>query len=139
MSALHLTARRQTGRTHVCTGITESVASKYIILSLPLSLALFLSFFSVIIQHTKSSHFVSAMLLSSPFLQSLSLYFFSLSFTIITIYFPHNLSVSFFFHSFFRFIYLSSKKRIKKDFVVIALKCNEMLSLPSMHKFVLHF
>lgn len=29
MSALHLTAKRQMGRTHVCTGITESVASEY--------------------------------------------------------------------------------------------------------------
>jgi len=137
MSALHLTARRQTGRTHVCTGITESVASS-ISTFLSLSLALFLSFFPIITQHTESFHVFLHVILSSPFLQSLLLLFFIIYNNYMDL--PYNLYVCFFFHSFlFCFIYLSSKKRIKKDFVVAASKCNEMLSLPSMHKFVFRF
>lgn len=141
MSALHLTARRQTGRTHVCTGITESVASKYIILSLPLSRSLS---FTLSRYHTAHNHSMFLPVpLSSAFLQSLPLCFFSLSFTIITNYFPYNPSICFFFHSFFFFFFSFRpsfiEKKIEKDFVVAASKCNEMLSLPSIHKFVLHF
>lgn len=82
---------------------------------------------------------VPAVFLSSPFSQSLLLCFFSFSFTIITIYFPYNLSVSFSSAFLFSLFCSIGKKKIKKDFVVAASKYNEMPSLPSMHKFVLHF
>lgn len=105
---------------------------------LSLSLVLFLSFFPIITQHTESFHVFLHVILSSPFLQSLLLLFIIIYNNYMDL--PYNLYVCFFFHSFlFRFIYLSSKKRIKKDFVVAASKCNEMLSLPSMHKFVFRF
>lgn len=105
---------------------------------LSLSLVLFLSFFPIITQHTESFHVFLHVILSSPFLQSLLLLFIIIYNNYMDL--PYNLYVCFFFHSFlFRFIYLSSKKRIKKDFVVAASKCNEMLSLPSIHKFVFRF
>lgn len=129
MSALHLTARRQTGRMHVCTGITESVASKYIILSLPLSF-----FHSFPLSHSTLNH-------SKCFCKCFFLHLSSnlLCFLVI-IYNNYDLfpiqSFRFSFFFFFSFDLLS-KKRIKKDFVIAASKCNEMLSLPSMHEFVL--
>lgn len=105
---------------------------------LSLSLVLFLSFFPIITQHTESFHVFLHVILSSRFLQSLLLLFIIIYNNYMDL--PYNFYVCFFFHSFlFRFIYLSSKKRIKKDFVVAASKCNEMLSLPSMHKFVFRF
>lgn len=80
MSALHLTARRQTGRTHVCTGITESVASKYIILSLPLSRSLFHSF---LLSHSTLSHSMCFCMWFFLHHSFNPFCFFSLSFTII--------------------------------------------------------
>lgn len=110
MSALHLTARRQTGRTHVCTGITEvSRQQVYHPFSPSLSLA---SFHSFLLSHSTLNHStcLSAVLLSSSFPNSPSFASSRYHLQLITIYFPYNLSVCFFFHSFF---HLSSKKRIK--------------------------
>lgn len=135
MSALHLTARRQMGRTHVCTGITVSRQQVYhpFSPSLSRSLPFILSHY-----HTESSHvFLQRFFLHLSI--TFTLFAFSLSFTIIT-NFPHNLSAYFFLFSFFSLvwsIFHRKKITIKKDFVVAASKRNEMLPLPSMHKFVL--
>lgn len=103
---------------------------------LSLSLALFLSFFPIITQHTESFHVFLHVILSSPFLQSLLLLFIIIYNNYMDL--PYNLYVRFYFFTLFFFVssIFRRKKRIKKDFVVAASKCNEMLSLLSMHKFV---
>lgn len=114
---------------------SQSPANTSSSLSLFLSLS-FALFHSFPLSHSTLNHFTcfcSASLFIFPL--NLFLFLLLLSFTIITIYFPYNLFVSF-FTLFFRLSIFYRKKRIKKDFVVATSKCNEMLSLPSMHKFV---
>lgn len=139
MSALHLTARRQTGRTHVCTGITESVASKYIILSLPLSRSLSFTLSRYHTAHNHSMFSASASLFSFPPISPplLLLVIIYNNYELLPIQSFHLFLLSLFFFSSFRPSFI--EKKIEKDFVVAASKCNEMLSLPSIHKFVLHF
>lgn len=104
-----------------------------------LSLSYALFFHSFPLSHSTLNH--SMYFCSASFFTFLPMSFaFSLSFTIITIYFSYNLSACFFFFTrlfSFDLSFARWKKGIKKDFVVAASKCNEMLSLPSMHKFVL--
>lgn len=135
---------------HVCTGITESVASKYVILSF--SLCLSLPFVLVIIQCTDRFMYFPLVLLT------LTLAFcFLVCVYVIIIYNSYdlcpktNLFVLLCFHlvfSFFSvFFFLSFnpsrnfflEKRIKTDFfffIVASPKRNEMPSFSSVHEFV---
>lgn len=129
-----MTALRQTADgPHACLYWYYRVSRQQVYHPFSPSLTLSSFILPVITQHTESFNvFLQCFFLHCP--SNLPLCFLGI---IYNNYFPYNLCLYLFSFFFFVWSILYWKKRIKKDFVIATSKYNEMLSLLSMHKFVL--